>query len=405
MAIAKQKKKGGALCLIIAALLAPLSCKEASRVLTNDVFTAYSGNPPGDFRLLVNAGLPANGSTGVPINSHYVIVFNIPADPTTISSGVVITSYPTATGVPITTLAEGAAADYELSMNAENTLLTVSFHYGGAYPLPENTTATITLGNTIVSLITAENPVSVPLDNPGSWQFGTGAFPDTAPPAESAHNPAGAGISLTAPGIYIEFNEDLDPDSASPLTLLLLDGATPVPAAVAYDTFTRRASLTPSINLNTSTLYTVTATTGLMDLAGNSFAGTSWTFTTTATSLDPTPGNPAFSSGPYIDTVSPNGALMTWTTNKPASYILNYGMNSGVTDQYDETLEPFPYSEYHSFYFATPELAYDLDPNTRYWFDIELYDMYGGSTTSMATLEFNTESGETPDTVHGGTGS
>ncbi|MBN2158776.1 MAG: Ig-like domain-containing protein [Spirochaetes bacterium] len=383
------------LVLCAAALLAAPSCKESPRVFSNDTFRAYTGNPPGYFFPFVVNTLPADGTTGVPINSSFVVVFNIPVGPNlaTIGGEITITSNPTPGGL----LTEGV--DYTLAMNSDSTLLTVTFNYGGAYPIPENNTVSVTIGNGILSL---EN--SVPLDNPGTWQFTTDAFPDTTAPLEATHNPTGAGISLTAPNIYIDFDEDIDPDSVNPSTLYLQDGGVAVPAVVSYDSLNRRGVLTLSVNLDPSTIYDVFATNGIEDLCGNNFAGTTWQFTTTATSLDPVPGAPAFASGPYIDTVNPDGALISWTTNKPAAYILNYGTNSDVTDVYDETLEPFPYSEYQSLYFDNPPL-FDFEANTRYWFNIELHDMYGGSYTGMTTVQFNTESGETPAVVHDGAGS
>jgi|GEM_PF-3009364 len=63
----------------------------------------------------------------------------------------------------------------------------------------------------------------------------------------------------------------------------LLQGSSPVPGSITYDSNTRTATFTPSQNLSPSTQYTVNISTAVADADGNGLpAAVSWNFTTAA---------------------------------------------------------------------------------------------------------------------------
>jgi hypothetical protein len=65
-------------------------------------------------------------------------------------------------------------------------------------------------------------------------------------------------------------------------TLTPTNGTTNVSAKVTYNSTGDRWVLNPDVTLSPTTSYTATITSGVTDLAGNAFAGTTWTFTTGA---------------------------------------------------------------------------------------------------------------------------
>jgi hypothetical protein len=115
---------------------------------------------------------------------------------------------------------------------------------------------------------------------------------DTTAPTVTATSPAGSatGISVSA-NVTATFSEPVQ--GVSPTTFTLRNTATgaAVTAAVSYNTTSRVATLNPGANLPAGTQYTATlaagtGTSGIRDTAGNPFGGSSWTFTTAATSGD-----------------------------------------------------------------------------------------------------------------------
>jgi hypothetical protein len=115
--------------------------------------------------------------------------------------------------------------------------------------------------------------------------------PDTMPPAVIARSPAAGatGVSVASNAIAA-FDEAVTGVTASTFTLTPQGGTTAVAAAVTYDAATRTATLDPSADLTTDTMYTARLGSGISDLAGNSLAPLSWSFTTAAGSPPP-PGS------------------------------------------------------------------------------------------------------------------
>ncbi|MCF6508207.1 hypothetical protein E9549_12435 [Blastococcus sp. MG754426] len=121
----------------------------------------------------------------------------------------------------------------------------------------------------------AGNPLA-----PTSWTFTTSgtASGDTVPPTVTAQSPA-AGATGVARGanVLVGMSEPVVRPAASAVWLEAADGSR-VPAAVNYNGTTRTVIVNPDADLAAGT-YTVVLTEGVVDLAGNPLAPTSWTFT------------------------------------------------------------------------------------------------------------------------------
>ncbi len=377
--------------IVAAALLALPSCKEAPTTIALDLFIASDSNPPGYW--YPTATVVPDTATTLPIDSNMVIVFSIPVDPLTVD-------YPNVSvSIGAVDLIQGV--DYTLGMNAENTIATINFTSN----LPATTAVTLTLTAGIEDAANA-----VPLNNPGNFVYTTGTAPDTtdptfvplsnrptSPPLVELTNAARL-AAVPSQAIRIDFSEDIDPNTLNGNTFYLDDGTDVIAATIAYDAGTDRATLTPAINLTESTTYTVTITTGIRDLSGNTLAaGTSWTFDTVADPYDPYGFLPAITEGPLVEHVDTDSALLSWITNKPTDYTLHYGRGDDTASTSVETL----FASLNVFEFSDVPIA--LSPNSRYWFNVEYGDIVGNSGTS-ATLQFNTESDEVPDAIHDGAG-
>ncbi|WP_460597166.1 Ig-like domain-containing protein [Geomonas sp. Red276] len=102
---------------------------------------------------------------------------------------------------------------------------------------------------------------------------------DVVPPTVSAVTPADGSKRLSVAGtlVTITFSKDIDPSTLTPATFYLDHGAT---GTIGYDAATHTATLTPAGRLSYTTTYTVTASSGIKDFAGNSLATYTWTFAT-----------------------------------------------------------------------------------------------------------------------------
>jgi methionine-rich copper-binding protein CopC len=104
---------------------------------------------------------------------------------------------------------------------------------------------------------------------------------DTTPPTITARNPAPGATGVAAnTSVTATFSEMI---VSSTLSMVLKDpNGTTVAASLSYDANSNTATLAPSAALSPLTAYTVTVS-GAKDLAGNTMASTSWSFTTEAT--------------------------------------------------------------------------------------------------------------------------
>ncbi len=112
--------------------------------------------------------------------------------------------------------------------------------------------------------------------------------PDTRPPRVSATSPAAGATGVpTTNAVSATFDEPVNPLTVNAGSFTLTDGAgNPVLAQVAFDSATRRATLTPQAPLAFGKTYTATVKSGnggVTDVAGNQIAADhTWSFSTPA---------------------------------------------------------------------------------------------------------------------------
>ena len=120
----------------------------------------------------------------------------------------------------------------------------------------------------------------------------------TTPPTVNSVAPANAstGASL-GPAVSAVFSEPMTPSTINASTVVLMDPSNnPVPANVSYNAATSTATLTPTLELSSLTIYTATVrsgASGVKDFSNNAMASDyTWSFTTGAAPANSGPGGP-----------------------------------------------------------------------------------------------------------------
>lgn len=202
--------------------------------------------------------IPADNTTGVPINSKLAATFSKTMNPATITATTFTLQQE---GTPVT-----GTVSYVSGMAT----------FAPAIALTPNTlyTATITIGATDLA--------SNALVSDFVWSFTTGASTDTTAPTVSSTIPTD-----TATGVPINqtvnatFSKAMDPATIITGNFTVTGPGGTVAGTVAYVAASQIATFTPAINLALSTTYTNTITTGATDLAGNALVSDFvWRFTT-----------------------------------------------------------------------------------------------------------------------------
>jgi len=112
---------------------------------------------------------------------------------------------------------------------------------------------------------------------------GPDANTDTTPPSIVSTLPAdGTPFVSAGASISVTFDEEIDTSSVTAGTTFTVDGGSPVSGSISFGSGNTVATFTPMSPLAEGTTYTVTITTGVTDLAGNSVVGApvTWTFST-----------------------------------------------------------------------------------------------------------------------------
>jgi len=205
--------------------------------------------------------LPAQGATGVALNTKVVATFSEPMQAGSFDE-VTFTLVQGATAVPgIVSYSDAGRA----AIFAPTTQLLASTPY----------TATVTTG--------ARDLAGNALLAARTWTFTTGVALDTTAPSVTATNPVSGATNVpTNKKVNATFNESLDPSTVTTLSYRLVGpGNAAVVGTVAYEASDRITTFVPAADLATNTLYTATLTTAVRDLAGvallNDFT---WSFTT-----------------------------------------------------------------------------------------------------------------------------
>ena len=202
--------------------------------------------------------IPADNTTGVPINSKLAATFSKAMNPATITN----TTFTLQQGsTPVTGTVSYVSG---MATFAPATNLTTNTLY----------TATITTGATDLD--------GNALASDFVWSFTTGASTDTNRPIVIATNPTNTATNVAInQTVNAIFSKAMDPATITTANFTLTGpGATTVTGTVAYVAASQTATFTPESNLAPSTTYTNTITTGVKDLAGNALLATNWIFTT-----------------------------------------------------------------------------------------------------------------------------
>lgn len=222
----------------------------------------------------VTLTVPADGATGVAINTAITATFSEDMDPATIT----VTSF-TVTGPGATAVAGTVTYTFDAR--------TAGFAPAAALPINTLFTATITTGATdLAGNALAGNQAPLPAASNYVWTFTTGATADNTPPTVTLVNPANlaTGVCLQR-SVNATFSEQMDPATISIATFTLQVTGPPLGPVLAgfvtYDVPSQVATLNPNADLLANTNYTATVTTGVRDLTGNAMAASNvWTFTT-----------------------------------------------------------------------------------------------------------------------------
>jgi Bacterial Ig-like domain len=224
-------------------------------------FTTAADNTADTTAPSVVSTSPDNNATNVATNTSIMAMFSEPIDPASV------------TGASFTLANGGAVAGtISVSVTADNTVT-----FTPSADLAALTVYTVTLSTGVTDL------AGVPLDNNYVWTFTTGVGNDVTPPTVVSTVPidgaTGVAVNTT---ISATFSEAIDPASLDN-TSFVTDGTDNVDGTLSVVGNT--ATFTPTANLKTSTLYTVTLSTNITDLAGNHLAAPyTWSFTTRAAS-------------------------------------------------------------------------------------------------------------------------
>jgi hypothetical protein len=217
----------------------------------------------------VSATIPAANATSVSVNANLTATFSEPITAATLTPA-------TFTLMQGTTPVIGTVAYAATTSTATFT---------PTNPLALNTLYKATLTTNIKDL--AGNALATA----DTWSFTTALTLDTTPPTVSSTIPVASSTGVSAStAIVATFNEAINPLTITATTFTVMQGTTPVQGSLAPGFGGTTATFTPTTPLVANTLYTVTLTTGVKDLAGNELANAFvWSFTTGAT----TPKGPA----------------------------------------------------------------------------------------------------------------
>ena len=249
----------------------------------NYVWTFTTITPPP----AVIAVVPLNGAISVPIGQAVLsATFSEGMNPASISATTFTVKGPEGAAVAGAVTYSGVVATFAASANLA---------YSTVY------TATITTG--------ATSAAGSPLPANYVWTFTT----ITPPPTVTAVVPANGATGVPVGQVLsATFSEAMSPATLDAATFTVTTGGVTIPGAISYSGLV--ATFTPTSNLDYSTTYTATITTGAQDLAGQPLAANYvWTFTT----ISPTPA--------VISTIPVNGA-----TGVPLSQVLSATFNEAM---------------------------------------------------------------------------
>lgn len=359
-----------------------ISCKQdAPNVNPADYFLVVPPTFPGTVVLQVSSVSPSG--TNVPTNTRAYIQFNYP-----IVTGSV-------TGATLTVQKNAAfltqGTDYTLSFSTPSNYITITF-------TPALNNGDVIDITTTAGILAQDNNSA--LTNPNTYSFTVAAAADVTAPGISGRSPAinATEIALNST-ISITFDEAIDATTIHNGTLYLeriSDGS------LIYGTYNTVGNptiiftptfLLPDDSVNVAMDFRVHATNGIKDLAGNSFAGTTWDFDVVASSAGAQPSIISL----YTSGITTTGAKVHIAYDMPADYNLHWGTN----DTYPSAIT----GSFNSYHEITMPL---LTAGKRYYINLATTDYQsqasGQDGLNSAAIQFNTQTSESVTAIQGGAG-
>jgi len=242
--------------------------------------------------------VPADLATNVPRSIVLSATFSEPMDPATINT-TTFTLRATAGAAVAGTVA------YDAATNTATLTPLAQLDGGTTY------TATITTG--------AKDVAGNSLAANRTWTFITA---DNTPPTVTSVSPLNGATDVAVnTSVTVTFSEPMNPSTINTTTVNVRNSNTnaPVPGVVTYNAASNSATFTPSGPLANGTAYTVTVTTGAMDVGGNALAST---FTS------------GFTTIPVADTTRPTVVATT-----PPTGATGVATNTAVTVSFSEPMD------------------------------------------------------------------
>jgi len=198
---------------------------------------------------------------------------------------------------------------------------------------------------------------------------------DATPPTVTPTNPTSGSINVpVTTSVSATFSEPMAISSLNTTTFTLVKGSTSVSGIVTYDSSAKKATFVPSSNLDYSTSYTVTITTGVTDMSGiNMSANAQWSFTTeaspTAIPFPPT----------GLSATAGNGQVsIAWNSVTGATaYNIYWSTTTGVTKATGAKIRNV----------SSPYVHTGLTNGTTYYYVVTAENSYGESAESSQLSE------------------
>ena len=241
---------------------------------------------------------PSNATTAVPTNAHIDLGFDEPINPISALTGIQLQ----VGGIQVPAAVALSNGNKRITLTPQSVLVPTT-----AYTLVVNTQLT--------------DIASVPVVNPSTFSFTTGAIPDATVPSVSSVSPLNAATGVpTNVVVQVQFSKPVDPFTVT-TTAVQLSATTaqiPVPAAVSVSPDGRTATLTPTAPLQNFTTYFVQVS-GIADLEGHNLPRAFLSNFVTGAS--------AVTSPPTVSSISPTSG----STGVPVNAVIDIAMSSPLS--------------------------------------------------------------------------
>lgn len=261
---------------------------------------------------VVTSSLPVSGASGVSTSATVVLTFSEAMDASTMNSGN-ITLRATSSGVVVT----GTVA-YNSGTNTATFTPGSALAAGVGYTITVSTAVKDAAGNALAAAYSSSFTTATPVDS-------------TRPTVTQVSPSNGATGVVVSDFVTVTFSEPMNPATINAGTVVLsASGGGPVAGVVTYNAASNSARLTPVVPLSAGASYSVTITTGVADLAGNTLASVFTSTFATAAASDV--------SAPVVSAVGPTNGATGVALGTSVSITFNEALNAGTVSSASVTL-------------------------------------------------------------------